>query len=252
MCIRALDYCPPVDMTFGDYLRAIITADFELDPVHGQRRRIAMAEAFRSHGIVPEGVRTLSVDGLLWRPTSAAPDENENVLLGIVNGWGATIEFWNRSNDRRILFEQMATQRSALHDYLRRKFRTGRAKLSGIDPALPFEVHSIRPSHRMDWEGRPSFQWIVELTQSLPQYYDSSASPEPGRVADYHVRSGCTLVIDAATGKIRYTIRKGLDEARLDRQRKFITGQANENLAATYFGRTDSKESEPFAMLHRL
>ena len=33
MCIRALDYCPPVDLTFGDYLRAIITADREL--VHG-------------------------------------------------------------------------------------------------------------------------------------------------------------------------------------------------------------------------
>ncbi|RYD82945.1 MAG: peptidase S8, partial [Verrucomicrobiaceae bacterium] len=25
MCIRALDYCPPVDLTFGDYLRALIT-----------------------------------------------------------------------------------------------------------------------------------------------------------------------------------------------------------------------------------
>jgi len=27
MCIRALDYCPPVALTFGDYLRALITAD---------------------------------------------------------------------------------------------------------------------------------------------------------------------------------------------------------------------------------
>src|SRR6185437_7273650 len=32
MCIRALDYCPPVDLTFGDYLRAIITADHDLVP----------------------------------------------------------------------------------------------------------------------------------------------------------------------------------------------------------------------------
>src|SRR5205823_2802251 len=30
MCIRALDYCPPVDVTFGEYLRAVITADTEL------------------------------------------------------------------------------------------------------------------------------------------------------------------------------------------------------------------------------
>jgi hypothetical protein len=32
MCIRALDYCPPVDINFGDYLRALITADIDLVP----------------------------------------------------------------------------------------------------------------------------------------------------------------------------------------------------------------------------
>src|SRR6185436_15006319 len=32
MCIRALDYCPPVDINFGDYLRALITADSDLVP----------------------------------------------------------------------------------------------------------------------------------------------------------------------------------------------------------------------------
>ena len=67
MCIRALDYCPPVDLTFGDYLRAIVTADYEFDPVDETHRRVAFVEAFRRHGIVPEGVRTFSVDGLLWR-----------------------------------------------------------------------------------------------------------------------------------------------------------------------------------------
>ena len=81
MCIRALDYCPPVDLTFGDYLRAIMTADFEFNPVDERHLRVAFVEAFRRQGIVPERVRTLSVDGLLWRPTSAAPDEDEDVVL---------------------------------------------------------------------------------------------------------------------------------------------------------------------------
>src|SRR5262249_3346012 len=30
MAIRALDYCPPVDITFGEYLRALVTADGDL------------------------------------------------------------------------------------------------------------------------------------------------------------------------------------------------------------------------------
>jgi hypothetical protein len=30
MCIRAFEYLPPVDITFGDYLRALVTADSEL------------------------------------------------------------------------------------------------------------------------------------------------------------------------------------------------------------------------------
>ena len=32
ICARALDYCPPVDITFGDYLRAILTADLDFHP----------------------------------------------------------------------------------------------------------------------------------------------------------------------------------------------------------------------------
>ena len=32
LCARSLDYCPPVDMTFGDFLRALITVAKDLDP----------------------------------------------------------------------------------------------------------------------------------------------------------------------------------------------------------------------------
>jgi hypothetical protein len=38
MCIRALDFCPPVNITFGDYLRAVITAEANLNPGDGDTR----------------------------------------------------------------------------------------------------------------------------------------------------------------------------------------------------------------------
>src|SRR5262249_18313745 len=45
MCIRGFDYMPPVDVTFGDFLRAMITADYELVPEDEFNLRDAMIEA---------------------------------------------------------------------------------------------------------------------------------------------------------------------------------------------------------------
>ena len=52
ICARALDYCPPVDITFGDFLRAIITADLDLHPSDPDGVRDALMQAFRLRGIV--------------------------------------------------------------------------------------------------------------------------------------------------------------------------------------------------------
>jgi hypothetical protein len=68
ICIRALDYLPPVDVTFGDYLRALITADKEFFPEDPNRYRLAFIQAFRDHGIYPLDVRTLADDTLPWAP----------------------------------------------------------------------------------------------------------------------------------------------------------------------------------------
>lgn len=261
MCVRALDYCPPVDLTFGDYLRAIITADFEFDPEDATHRRVAFVEAFRRYGIVPETVRTLSVDGLLWRPTSAAPDEDENVVLDLITQWSNDIAAWGLVHNREELFNLTRTRQGQLHQYLKAKFNNG-TTISGIVPTRPFEVHSIRPSIRSDWEGRPHCQWIVELTQRIPQWFDDDESLDTsdtpaagqapaGAAPDYYFRGGCTLVIEADSGKVRYAIRKRLDSARRARQKQYLMGRGNESLAATYFGGMASEYLEPFAMLHR-
>ena len=87
MCIRALNYTPPSEVTFGDYLRAIITADYEFDPIDEQNRRVAFIEAFRRHGILPEGVRTFSQEGLLWPQMKAMRGQEEEVVVGFIRDW---------------------------------------------------------------------------------------------------------------------------------------------------------------------
>ncbi|WP_140885280.1 gluzincin family metallopeptidase [Muricoccus nepalensis] len=66
MVIRALDYCPPVDITFGDYLKAVITADLDLNPEDEYGYRVAMIQSFRQWGIHPRKTRSMSVESLTW------------------------------------------------------------------------------------------------------------------------------------------------------------------------------------------
>lgn len=65
-CIRAIDYCPPVGITFGDYLRAIITSDTDINPEDEFRYRVAFVESFRQWGIHARGVNGTSAESLLW------------------------------------------------------------------------------------------------------------------------------------------------------------------------------------------
>jgi hypothetical protein len=67
ICIRAIDYCPPIDLHLGEYLRALITADYDLVPDDPFGYREAFIDAFARRGIFPEGVLNLSEDALLWR-----------------------------------------------------------------------------------------------------------------------------------------------------------------------------------------
>jgi tetratricopeptide (TPR) repeat protein len=68
LCIRALDYCPPVDITLGDYLRALITADLEFVRDDRYNYRLALLEGFERRGIYPRDVRNISIESLVWRP----------------------------------------------------------------------------------------------------------------------------------------------------------------------------------------
>jgi hypothetical protein len=84
MCIRALDYCPPVDITFGEYLRAIITADTDLISDDNRDYRLAFIDAFRRRGIYPEGIKTLSEESLRYSCEPFLRNDTEELFKIII------------------------------------------------------------------------------------------------------------------------------------------------------------------------
>jgi len=99
MCIRALDYLPPVDVRFGEFLRAIITADTDLIPDDRLNYRLAFVQAFRRRGIFPENCLSMSPDNLLWNMAPQDPDDPDFLSIGDVQNEGLDLVPHYRRSD---------------------------------------------------------------------------------------------------------------------------------------------------------
>jgi hypothetical protein len=262
ICIRALDYCPPVDITFGEYLRALITADYDLMPDDVLGYRVAFISACRDRGILPVGVQHIEADSLLWeRPTLQEPLEKglKEIMTSLDVRWRTygdePVKIYEASKENRRDFHNwlMAEEpeRKALLSELGFRTPEKEIKIDGITGELrPLEVHSIRPARRIGPDGQTRADVVVEITQTF-------------RPADglQHYRSGCTLLIDLLTFKLRYLIRKRLEgatglakqsayrAAAADDDTLFQTTAAGDTLRANFYGGR-AGDHEPFALLH--
>ena len=81
MCIRAIDYCPPVDITFGDFLRAIMTADHDLNPEDNSATASPSSRASASGGSIRAVSAACRPDGLMW-PTGDDAMKDARVRMG--------------------------------------------------------------------------------------------------------------------------------------------------------------------------
>jgi hypothetical protein len=179
MCIRALDYCPPVDITFGDYLRAIITADMDIVADDNRDYRLAFIDAFRRRGIYPEGIKTLSVESLRFPQWNigyipetgniASPDNGHidiatQELLDITNrflrDYGNEIKYVNKRKDiyyttRKFITGSKGDEAQGfdgLHKRLNAKFSQSRdfACLTGLAFVENFRDLGMRQSSQYD------------------------------------------------------------------------------------------------------
>jgi hypothetical protein len=77
MCIRAIDYLPPVDLSFDDFATALLAADEEVVPDDRHGYRDTLAAAFRRYGIRETEPRLVKTFGRKDAPTYRLIHEEE-------------------------------------------------------------------------------------------------------------------------------------------------------------------------------
>jgi hypothetical protein len=242
ICIRAIDYCPPVDLEFGDFLRAVITADSDLVADDPWGYREAWIEAFRRRGIYPRHVSNLSEDALIWRaPTRALPEIKRLSF--------AELKFAGDPG-RPASERESETQAAALGEVISARelapafglAYAGHPRLQG-DKVAPPCVQSIRSSRRTGPDGQVVFDLVAEITQ-----HRRVKARDHQPAFDFY---GGSTVILGPNGDIRYVVLKNiLSDERVDRQRAFLSSEAGRR----YWRRErNACEPEPqmFRMLHR-
>jgi len=207
MGVRAFEYLPPVDITFGDYLRALVTADREQFPADEKRQRESTIEAFRRRGIFPDDVYSLAEDSLRWPLVSEAgmrikplPDAPiDELLQDEARTYGAFRRQARTSDSERILRSWKAALTTNA---------TVNAKNFLLDPRLPIEAEGFHATHRTLADG----QLRIEIVAQFTQKYAPANNAEREALGGLDVRGG-TTVVASADGEVRYVIPKPVPSA---------------------------------------
>lgn len=235
MCIRAFDYLPPADVDFTAFLRALVTADWELNPLDESGLRASVIESFRRRGIFAVDVGSLEVGALLldtpperdwavhqsefrtWvdlairigaeeQRRETPEDEAESVDLAGLQQSGQVLS--------SAIEEAMSSQLEDVEPakLLRSKveawfstLKAGGRKRLGLRPDSIVSSVGFHQSHRVTADGTLRFGLVVQLVEVRTVKVLKQERRMP---------SGATLVIDV-TGHVRFIIRATPAEQRL-------------------------------------
>ncbi len=236
ICIRALDYLPPVDITFGEYLRAIITADRDLVPNDPRGYRVAFAEAFRAWGIYPEGIMTITPESLCWAgPGGAWADFTlDPELLDDLN---RLLIHWRVTRDRAELHAGTLQAKRKLNWLLRQGTAKARGSEIGIRFENSFEVHTLRPAFSIGPDDEMNQMIVMTLTQK----------PE---ASGKKLRIGSTFLFNLWDGSIRYLIYRRDGDGRRAEGMEIYRAMLAEAGAESDPYTPAVYQAEPFAALH--
>ena len=203
LAIRAVDYCPPVDVRLGEYLRALLTSDYDLVPDDPWGYREALVRAFRRHGVHVEGVLDLSEDALLWR----GPERRLPRIPGMSRCDGETLPNILQTvlKVRPPLTEQALQRRRAqvVGRYVTEPAHLYYFGLAPRNTAKKVErpvVESVREVRRVGPDGTFNEDIVAEVVQR-----------RRSRGRWFH--GGATIIL-STTGVVRYVVAKNVMSVR--------------------------------------
>jgi hypothetical protein len=238
ICIRAIDYCPPVDMDMGEYLRALITADTDLMSADKWCYRESLMRSFQRRGIFPAHVPFMSEDAVRWARPSPALSVPELAFAKLhFNGDpGHAADEKELLRQANILGRFVTTPANARALHL---VAPGQPLPKNVTYAAPPIVQSVRTTRRVAPDGSVLFDLVAEVTQAATIKRGTDLMDFLG---------GCTLIIDPF-GDVRYAVYKKIDSA--DRQKRAF--DAVKGPLRKYWKKTGKKfvqRGGTFRMLH--
>jgi len=243
MVIRALDYCPVVDLAFSDFLSALITADAELMPNDGKYKyRTVLLEEFSRWGIEPASQQPP------W-----ALDEKRAADDGASPEPGA----WQQPKDREGLSYEGIHRESLERDRDEVfKFIWENRHRLGIFEDVFTRVNSVRPCFRMGAGGFHIRETVSEYLQMLDmeagRLQDLGIRKPEGMPDDANVRlrGGGVLIFDEF-GLLKYHVRSRLDNTdRQSRRLEYLWRNGIVDSDGRYGFSDGTSPGQRFALMH--
>jgi hypothetical protein len=187
-------------MELGEYLRAMITADSEMEKIDKWGFREALMRSFRRRCIYPDHVQFMTEDAMRWQP----PDEPLRIP-----GLAFSELRFDGEPGRAASVKELTRQAHALgafvtnprYAHIFRLVSPAAVLPRGVVQASPPMVESVRVSRRVAPDGRVVFDLVAEVTQSCTVKHAGDL---------FDVNGGCTVIIDPQ-GELRHAIFKRFD-----------------------------------------
>jgi hypothetical protein len=235
MVIRAIDYLPPIEFEFSDFLEAILVSDAELvpDDDHGYRKSIEVAFKMFRIERPPRGI--VEVTKLNLRP-----------------------------NYERFNFAALRSQPDEVF-----RFLWENDELLGLNLAFETSVESVQPSIRVGPDGFVTQETVVtylqhvrgtiadleDLSQDAAPRYGATAAtlkvpPDIDPSTGLDIWGGGALIFDQF-GRPKWHQHKPLFDWDRQSRRLLHLSKTTEPNSAGVIGGRPSDRSEPLAALHR-